>query len=127
MLQLKNYNEAVSKVCLQTTQIHWCAKKNSRCAISSGALCSSHYPGTGAMPKKQMSEKEMRAKAAREIFTYTGEKTTTTTKITTNKQNKQKGLGGKKQTTTPDANFIPAEKLTTGKKSPSILKFSNIP
>jgi len=26
-----------------------------------------------------------------------------------------------------DTNFIPAEKLTTGKKRPSMLKFSNIP
>lgn len=31
------------------------------------------------------------------------------------------------QTTSWDANFIPAEKLTTGKKRPSMLKFSNIP
>lgn len=33
----------------------------------------------------------------------------------------------KNQPTTQDANFIPAEKLTTGKKRPSMLKFSNIP
>lgn len=52
--------------------------KNNRCTISSGLLYSSHYPRTGTVPKKQMSEREVRAKSAREIFSiciYTGKKT----------------------------------------------------
>lgn len=60
------------------------ALKNNRCTKSSELYCSSHYPGTGTVPKKQKSEWEMRAKTAREIFnifTYTGGK---------NKQTKNK-------------------------------------
>lgn len=50
------------------------------------------------------------------------------------KKKKKSRLGREKnhkktieQTNPWDANFIPAEKLTTGKKRPSMLKFSNIP
>lgn len=38
-----------------------CVLKNNRCTLSSGLLCSSHYTRTGTLPKKQMSEREMRA------------------------------------------------------------------
>lgn len=72
---------------------------------------------TGTVPKKQMSEKEMRADS-QGIIQY----------IHTYIKKKKKRLGGGKNTKTKwDANFIPAEKLTTGKKRPSMLKFSNIP
>lgn len=93
--------------------------ENNRCTISSGLLCSSHYPRTRTVPKKQMSEREVKSKKASDVFsvlTYTGKK----------KAKKTPNRLGKKEIT-QDANFIPAEKLTTGKKRPSMLKFSNIP
>lgn len=43
------------------------------------------------------------------------------------KKKKQTGKKKPKKPTPRDAYFIPAEKLTTGKKRPSMLKFSNIP
>lgn len=70
------------------------------------------------LSQKSRCQKEKWEQTAREIFSifmYAGKK-----KSRLEKRNQKKP--------TPwDADFIPAEKLTTGKKRPSMLKFSNIP
>lgn len=63
------------------------------------------------------------------IHIYRGKKQTNKKQNTTTNNKKNLHTAGEKkpQNATWDANFIPAEKLTTGKKRPSMLKFSNIP
>lgn len=90
--------------------------------VSSGLLCSSHYLRTGILPKIKKNKHVRKRNESRQAGKYSAY---------TGKKKKKKGrLGTKKkkpQTTPWDSHFIPAEKLTTGKKRPSMLKFSNIP